>query len=235
MNCHEVQPVITDLARNSVLEIEAREGALAHLKECRECSARLVEEKRLTEGLRAWNAAMIDEQPRPALEEKLRAAFRQNVRPAQRRHWPKFAAAGAIAAAVLLFKLLAPVPQVKPIAKMPPQSPAPVIVAQVPAAGGAVPSPGMVVRRRQANRLRHPAPDRSPIPASAEVGTEFLPVAQGDGWTPLDGGRLVRVRLPRSAMGAFGLPVDEGRGPERVKADVMLSDDGLLRAIRFVR
>ena len=69
----------------------------------------------------------------------------------------------------------------------------------------------------------------------AEVGAEFMPVAQGDEWTPLDGGRLVRVRLPRSAMGVFGLPVDPGRGPERVQADVVLSDDGLLRAIRFVR
>ena len=62
-----------------------------------------------------------------------------------------------------------------------------------------------------------------------------MPVAQGDEWTPLDGGRLVRVRLPRSAMGVFGLPVDPGRDPERVQADVVLSDDGLLRAIRFVR
>jgi hypothetical protein len=33
----------------------------------------------------------------------------------------------------------------------------------------------------------------------------------------------------------FGIPVDPGRGPERVQADVVLSDDGLLRAIRFVR
>jgi len=93
-------------------------------------------------------------------------------------------------------------------------------------------------RKRQANRLPHlPRPHLLPgqIPAETEVSTEFLPVAQGDGWTPLDGGRLVRVGLPRSAMGAFGLPVDQGRAPERVQADVMLSDDGLLRAIRFVK
>jgi hypothetical protein len=31
------------------------------------------------------------------------------------------------------------------------------------------------------------------------------------------------------------LPVDELLAPERVQADVMLSNDGVLRAIRFVR
>ena len=72
-------------------------------------------------------------------------------------------------------------------------------------------------------------------PVEAEIATEFLPVAVDDGWTPLDGGRLVRVKLPRSALGVFGLPVDVERGPERVQADVMLSNDGVLRAIRFVR
>jgi len=86
-----------------------------------------------------------------------------------------------------------------------------------------------VKKKRQANRLSH----RKPV--QPEIATEFLPVAEDDGWTPLDGGRLMRVKLPRSALGVFGLPLDDERGPERVQADVMLSNDGILRAIRFVR
>jgi len=45
----------------------------------------------------------------------------------------------------------------------------------------------------------------------------------------------VRVKLPRSALLVFGLPMNEERALEQVQADVMLSNDGLLRAIRFVQ
>jgi hypothetical protein len=234
MNCQEVETMITDLARHSALEAAAREGALAHLDHCRRCSERLAEEKRLSGGLAAWDAALLNEQAPPALEAKLRAAFReQKAAPAQApgRRWLGIGAVGAIAAAVLLFKLLTPppAPRVAPVAQVPPLPPATASVSQVLRPEDDPPAQP-AKRKRQATRLPH-----MPPPVPAELGTEFLPVAQGDGWTPLEGGRLVRVRLPRSAMGAFGFPVDEERAPERVQADVMLSNDGLLRAIRFVR
>ena len=82
--------------------------------------------------------------------------------------------------------------------------------------------------------VRHVAREvRRPAGPPAEL--DFLPVPQGDGWTPLDGGRMVRVGLPRTALRAFGLPINEERASEQVQADVMLSNDGLLRAIRFVK
>src|SRR5258706_1468993 len=98
MNCREVETIITDLARNGALETEARESALAHVGQCRQCSERLVEEKKLTEGLLAWNAAWMEERAHPELEEKLRAAFRQKAAPAPHRRWLTFAVAGSIAA-----------------------------------------------------------------------------------------------------------------------------------------
>jgi len=229
MNCQEVEIRITDLARNAALEAEERDSALAHLIECRQCRDRVAAEKRLTDGLLAWNASLMEEQAHPGVEQTLRAAFRRKAAPPPPRRLLGFAAAGSIAAAVVLFKLLtpAPPPKLSPVAVAPaPESPAAAV--KVAQAGGTGDSPVRSARRkRQANRLPHLVP--------AEMGTEFMPVAQGDEWTPLDGGRLVRVKLPRSAMGVFGLPVDPGRGPERVQADVVLSDDGLLRAIRFVR
>jgi len=45
----------------------------------------------------------------------------------------------------------------------------------------------------------------------------------------------VRVELPGSALGEVGLPFDPETAPESVKADVVLGQDGLARAIRFVR
>jgi len=223
MNCQEVEIIITDLARNQAPQGEA-EAAAAHLKQCRRCSDRLSAEQGLTYELLVWNAACLQEQAPLRVEESVRAAFRSNL-PRARRPWLKFAVGGSIAAGLLLFRVLtsAPAPKVEaPVASVVAPPPAPLV--EVVEAPPLVQPTRVLKKKRQATSLSH-----------AELGTEFLPVAQGDGWTPLDGGRLVRVGLPRSAMGAFGLPVNEGLAPERVQADVVLSDDGLLRAIRFVK
>jgi hypothetical protein len=50
-----------------------------------------------------------------------------------------------------------------------------------------------------------------------------------------DGGQIIRVELPRSALAKFGLPVNMDRYNEKVKADVLLGVDGLAHAIRFVQ
>ena len=50
-----------------------------------------------------------------------------------------------------------------------------------------------------------------------------------------DGGQIVRVELPRSALANFGLPVNMDRYNEKVKADVLFGVDGLAHAIRFVQ
>ena len=45
----------------------------------------------------------------------------------------------------------------------------------------------------------------------------------------------MRVRLPCSALVAFGLPMNVNRYDETVKADVFFGSDGMARAIRFVQ
>jgi hypothetical protein len=66
-----------------------------------------------------------------------------------------------------------------------------------------------------------------------EVATDFIPV----GYTPapLDSGQVVRVKMPRSALATFGLPVNAERSQEPIKADVLYGADGLARAVRFIR
>ncbi|HYG08643.1 MAG TPA: hypothetical protein VD835_01590 [Pyrinomonadaceae bacterium] len=72
-------------------------------------------------------------------------------------------------------------------------------------------------------------------PAEAESVTEFIPLVTGvPGATPLEGGQLVRVQIPRAALASLGLPLNAERGNEPIKADVLLGNDGLARAIRFV-
>lgn len=75
----------------------------------------------------------------------------------------------------------------------------------------------------------------APGPAEAERLTDFMPLVAGAPAPPLESGQLVRVELPRSALASLGLPVNVEREHELVKADVLLGNDGLARAIRFVR
>jgi hypothetical protein len=70
--------------------------------------------------------------------------------------------------------------------------------------------------------------------AVEEIATDFVPVGYGSALDLRDGGQLVRVELPRSALTRFGLPMNMNRADERVKADVLVGPDGLPRAIRFV-
>jgi hypothetical protein len=105
-------------------------------------------------------------------------------------------------------------------------------------------------RERQAAALFKPkAPRRSPRHGvdrgepkpetsgqeAAEIATEFIPIVHGDNLNSMESGQIVRVELPRSALISFGLPMNMERADERIKADVVLGNDGLARAIRFVR
>ncbi|MET0649877.1 MAG: hypothetical protein ABW208_24980 [Pyrinomonadaceae bacterium] len=74
-----------------------------------------------------------------------------------------------------------------------------------------------------------------PAQAAEEVATEFIPLMQAGPYTQAEEGHLVRVELPRSALASFGLPVNAEAPAGRVKADVLLGQDGVARAIRFVR
>ncbi|HEX8459024.1 MAG TPA: hypothetical protein VF656_17155 [Pyrinomonadaceae bacterium] len=73
-------------------------------------------------------------------------------------------------------------------------------------------------------------------PGEAESVTEFIPLVAGAPEAqPLESGQVVRVKLPRAALASLGLPLNAERSNETVKADVLLGNDGLARAIRFVR
>jgi hypothetical protein len=71
--------------------------------------------------------------------------------------------------------------------------------------------------------------------AAQEVATEFIPLVNAGPYTQAEEGHLVRVELPRSALASFGLSVNAEASGGRVKADVLMGQDGIARAIRFVR
>jgi hypothetical protein len=122
----------------------------------------------------------------------------------RRRVWPYFAAAAAVAT-VLLIRI--PKPQTMEIAVVTPSVPV-LPVAEKPIA---------VHQKRRPPR---------------EIVTEFYPLMEDP--MPFENGELLRVSLPAAAMRSVGVPVSEDRLTEMVQADVLVGQEGLARAIRFV-
>src|SRR5262249_43511801 len=91
------------------------------------------------------------------------------------------------------------------------------------------------VERRQ-KRLALASAERQPTSSDAprEFVTQFFPVIQGSELIPLEGGQIVRVRMPRSNLIPLGIPLNQERANETIQADVLVSNDGLARAIRLV-
>ena len=183
-------------------------------------------EGELREALREL-AATAPQQAPPAVEQKLRKAFRarQNARVRVRGVVAGIAAAAVAAGLALIFRIPAqpPRPEARVVVPAPPATaaPAPVEVAV---------APRKVIRRNASARR----PQAEPLPAT-EVATKFYPLPDADIFAPVEDATVIRVQLPRSAMRIVGLPVNEERAMERIRADVVLGQDGIARAVRFVQ
>jgi hypothetical protein len=113
------------------------------------------------------------------------------------------------------------------------EAPAPVAaIATAPAApavervhAAPVVEPAKPARRRRANRERAPRMEQA----------EFIPVGAWQAIEPMERGSIVRVRLSKSTLPALGIPVSPEVWNETVPADVVLGEDGTMRAVRFVR
>lgn len=247
MNCHDFEKLALALARNSLLDATARDQGLIHTEGCNRCAARLAEERALLARLRAVVAEMADEGPPARVDDALLAAFRAQTvatdtstvfaAPGGGRHlssWKLAAAAGILilisVMAIFWRSASSHKQQLEERAVAPTPVNTPVHQAEPP--GGrdqvAVEQP-----KNEPKRARRRAPMNNSD--EAEVVTQFFLLREGEDITTLDSLQVVRVELPGSALGEVGLPVDPETADEPVKADVVLGQDGLARAIRFVR
>ena len=79
-----------------------------------------------------------------------------------------------------------------------------------------------------------PAPAGTTGVATQEVTTAFFPLAYSN--VPAPDAHLIRLQVPRSALVSFGVTAFDSPGDSStVLADVIVGDDGLARAVRFVR
>ena len=253
MNCEEFQTIVGDLAREQIMEVRVRTKALVHRANCDRCARRLEDEHNLTAGLRSLADQMKLLEAGPQVESQLLAAYRNRIdfRPAlvHSHRWLYWVGA---AAAVLLVvfgvvamrgRLTSPPRQeageiVKAVesptaSSLKDQSASLAAPKDTPARTFSNPKPRRVTTRKASSQP--PVAAVAPGFNNNEIATDFFPVGDVSALNLQDGGQLVRVELPRSALARFGLPVNTERANQRVKADVLFSADGLARAIRFVQ
>jgi len=248
MNCQKFESVVSELARGQMMAAELRGEALAHSDVCEDCAMRLRDEQMLTRGLHSLAAEMESLEAPAMIEANLLMAFRarQTVVPAPvvRRHSAYWVAAVAamllVAISVFVFRW-ANRPVDEPRQARQQQKPQVVEQSTPQLAQDSTISDDEVLPQRQKPRRIHPASQRRPASPQVanhvtnEIATDFIPLGYMNAASLQDGGQIVRVQLPRSALANFGFPVNMDRYNEKVKADVLFGVDGTARAIRFVQ
>jgi hypothetical protein len=245
MNCQEFEKLTFALARQRLYDDAVHQQSLIHAEACARCADGLLEARILVEGVRTV-AAEINREAAPAhVEAALLDAFRNRqavpvrVLPVKRTrvaHWKPVALAAGV---LILFSLVVfSWQQAREVGQKPKSlaaAPPPAIVAE-PAT--AVPSElrKCTAPAAQANRPRRRAvhqPDAAV--GKTERVTEFFSLMEGEEFEAPESGQIVRIELSGAALLEVGLPVDVAMTNAPIKADVVLGEDGMARAIRFVR
>jgi anti-sigma factor RsiW len=208
-----------------------------HLAACPRCAA-LAQEMVHTFALMgsAFAVELPDAIPTARLRARIETALAEPAAP----RWTQwFWRLGWAAAALLIVGLIGwawlgrhsiqPQPQEARTETPPPTAP-PTPVAPVP---GALELKPELARQSLRPRLRKRVSRNEA--QKAEAVTEFYPLREGADLAALATMQWVRVELPSSALSEVGLPVAPETVNTRIKADVALGEDGLARAIRFVR
>jgi len=204
------------------------------------------DEEMLTRGLKALAAEMEPLEAPDTVELKLREAFRARrvVTPiAAKRSYSRYWLAAAVAAMLLIaISVIAyrvnwrvdgdrqvvrqEQPQSTPKLKDEPVKQDQVADVQEP----------QVLKPKHVRHVNARRPENTPLAnhVNTEIATDFIPLSSMPA-NLQDGGQIIRVELPRSALTKFGLPVNMDRYNEKVKADVLFGVDGMAHAIRFVQ
>jgi hypothetical protein len=225
--CKEFHPLIVAAARREPVAAELEQ----HLDTCPDCCVALANQRSLTAALGA--IAKSDPLPPHAMQAALLAELRSvtPVRAARVSKRLAFLAAAIAAAVALAFFWPTPhTPAPPQLARVVP--PPPVVEQPKPA-----PQP---VRQLPVRAKRHQAPRTVPAAPAAsvpqpEVATDFYRVPYTEPLRPNELADIYRVQVPRATMAAFGIPVIGGRLDSQITADVVVGEDGVTRAVRFIR
>jgi hypothetical protein len=233
-----------------MMAAEQRAQALAHSDVCDDCAARLNDEQMLTLGLQSLTAEMESLEAPREIEAKLLEAFRARtvVVPIQKRssasYWLAAIAAMLLIAISVVVFLWSNRPADEPRQAIKQEQPQPkpeVTNKSNEQLAQDIEKPDVELPKSSKPKRVHPVSLRRPNNASVanhvtkEIATDFIPLSYMSAASLQEGGQIIRVQVPRSALANFGLPVNMDRYNEKVKADVLYGVDGMARAIRFVQ
>ena len=253
MKCQDFEALIIDLARQTTGDETLRAMAIEHAGSCRRCARRLDDEHALTEFLRL--AAEDPAESPSRLETAVFSAFRERRgNPFQqvpdgscrRPLWlPAWGIAAALAVTVLgtlLFRILVPSqPAGTPVAGratgetlLPDASPADVrTTAASPVSADRTSDMTENAGFAATQGARGVLKPQEARP-SLEISTDFIALTSSAEIASMESGQLVRVLLPRSAVAAYGLPFNRELADKPIAAQVLIGQDGMARAIRFL-
>jgi hypothetical protein len=256
MNCREFERTIIDLGAGHLSGAPAPARALAHAESCARCAALLDRELRMTAGLQAVAVEESAINAPERVRDALRAAFdrrqgRQapapappavSARPARLKSIWRMAAAAMLllsagGAALWLRGLMAevddtpnqipgaavnrPAPQ-SPPSKTPEEPARPRLASRIHSSSAASMAAGRGRwRKPQVKEGDGEAGELFQLTSVAESGaTEFT--------------QTIRVEISRSTLLTMGLPVNIDRGEGPIKADIIIGEDGVARAVRIL-
>jgi hypothetical protein len=243
MNCQLFMSLVVDLTRDGFAEESAHSEALTHAGSCPECAAHLAEQRALSLALRR-----PDDGEAPAhIEEAVLAGYRARFGQAAANPKPQRLAPAwywGIAAAIVLmimgtwlFRLVQIEPPAKAgLSQSRPDVPKPgtAIAATESTSSGAVSAPVAPVNTSAMAKLPPKPGPRQAQAETQEIATDFIPLVSRAEISAMESGQLVRVLMPRSAMASYGLPFNQERADMPVSAQVLIGNDGVARAIRFL-
>lgn len=250
MNCRQLEENVLDLV-GGACEDAFRAQALEHARTCPRCSSLLSVQQSLSAALKL---AASDGPDAPGhLETALLWAYRRRPQGTggQIRQFPAQKARGlrymGIAAALLVAvlgivavrMLRTPLPdQARELAPAT-KAPAPAVPLHPSAETRAEQGAAKQAQQQTASAVKPaPKPARRAIAKAApeviEVATDFFALTSAGDLNSMESGQLVRVQLPRNAMASYGLPVNQERLDKPVTAQVLIGQDGVARAIRFL-
>lgn len=255
MNCREFEDIANDLARAKMFDAESRAAGMAHVEICARCASRLADERVLSAGLKSLAASDEGKATPESVEAALLEAFRAQAAnpiarplPVRSRSWPRWAMAATAALLIVFGQVIYRAIQNElhkdngVITEKTP-TPQPSVKRDEQVANDAGKSEPRhrprAPRHRRVIRPRLIKPfiidSMTSYAKDSESSTDFLSLSYGGDQRPMESGKVIRVQIPHSALIAFGLPVNIEWADVPVKADLLIGEDGMARAIRFVR
>jgi hypothetical protein len=251
VNCAAFEALAGDLVRDRLPIGGERDLAFAHAETCSRCALRLVDERALAADLRALALGTEGAEAPLRVEEAVVAAWRERrIEPAAamapRGPSGRSAWLWGAAAAVLLSSgvaiLRGPGKAVPSMMTTTATVPSPPEAEPARPAAEEVANAAMLPPRLGPSGTARPTAPAASAPAARRSGDDSrraasVAFASLDGTGSVEGlesAHVVRVELPPSALAALGWPVSDDGEASLVRADIVVAEDGVARAIRLV-